>query len=171
MSEAEDRSFLGEDFLTWMWFRSETGKASFELPGHHSIAVMLDDFLTFGNAENEEMVQTLRHGLPTKAPEAGVALRSGRRLASASLIVAEGDEQWAFMLDARKMDYLSVKCPESDEDAIDASAHGDDTSRIQSFLRLSEIMDGIYRIFLAQRLRKEYETQTLPAIRNWVQTR
>ena len=45
---------------------------------------------------------------------------------------------------------------------------GDDLSRIQSFMRLSEIMDAVYRIFLAERLRKEYETLTLPAIRSWV---
>ena len=75
---AESHGFLGEEFLTWLWFRWETQGGEFTLSGGRVVGVALDDFLTFAALNEDETEQTLRRGLPTRTAEARTALRQGR---------------------------------------------------------------------------------------------
>ena len=70
-----DASYLGEEFLTWLWFRIETAGGTFEV-GRNRVGVILDDFIAFAPHEADETEQSLRKGLPTRTAEARAGLRS-----------------------------------------------------------------------------------------------
>jgi hypothetical protein len=93
--QIDTHGFLGEEFLTWLWFRWETEGGEFTLPGGRVVGVALDDFLSFAAQSDDETEQTLRRGLPTRTAEARTALRQGNRLRKARLLVAEGSRSGA----------------------------------------------------------------------------
>lgn len=113
---ADTHGFLGEEFLTWIWFRWETSGGEFTLSGGRVVGVALDDFLSFAAPSDDETEQTLRHGLPTRTQEARTALRQGRRLRKARMLVAEGPRQWSATFDAPTMTLNGVKLPEDAEE-------------------------------------------------------
>jgi len=153
---APTHGFLGEEFLTWLWFRWETDGGEYSLSAGRSVAVALDDFLAFAAPSDDETEQTLRHGLPTRTAEARTALRQGRRLKKAKLIVAEGSRQWTATLDAPTMTLSGVRLP---EDAEDAESPADRTAdRSANWLALYETVMAIYRQFLAERLADDYRS-------------
>lgn len=158
MSEGPDGSdthgFLGEEFLTWLWFRWEQDGGEFSLPGGRIVGVALDDFLSFGAPSEDETEQTLRRGLPTRTAEARTALRQGRRLRKARLLIAEGSRQWTAVLDAPTLTLGGVKLP---EDAEECESDIDRTNdRSANWLGLHEIVQGLYGLFLKDRLRSDY---------------
>ena len=166
---ATDWGFLGEEFLTWLWYRIDTKGGDFELPGKRQVGVVLDDFLAFAPRDQDETEQTLKKGLPTHSAEAATALRNGRRLRRAKLIVAEGQASWTVTIDGPTMSLLSVRVPDDDEEATEPK----DVSieRALAFWRVHEIVAGLYRHFLDVRLRPEYLKSTGEAQANWMQSR
>ncbi len=152
---ADTHGFLGEEFLTWLWFRWESDGGEFTLPGGRVVGVALDDFLSFSAASEDETEQTLRRGLPTRTAEARTALRQGNRLKKARLLVAEGSRQWSATLDAATLTLNGVKLP---EDAEECESDVDRTTdRSANWLALHEIVQALYGSFLRERLRPDYK--------------
>jgi hypothetical protein len=151
---AETHGFLGEEFLTWIWFRWETSGGEFTLSGGRIVGIALDDFLAFAAPSDDETEQTLRRGLPTRTAEARTALRQGRRLRKARLLIAEGARQWSATLDAPTLTLNGVKLP---EDAEECESEQDRTAdRAANWLALHEIVQGLYAQFLKERLKPDY---------------
>ncbi len=151
---SETHGFLGEEFLTWIWFRWETEGGEFTLPGGRVVGVALDDFLAFRAPNDDATEQTLRRGLPTRTQEARTALRQGRRLQKARLLIAEGSRQWSATLDAPTLSLSGVRLP---EDAEECESDADRTAdRAANWLALHELVQGLYARFLKERLRPDY---------------
>ncbi len=47
MSRSDPLAFLGEEFLTWLWFRIETEGGEFNIGRQRELAVSFDDFIAF----------------------------------------------------------------------------------------------------------------------------
>lgn len=165
-ANAETHGFLGEEFLTWLWFRWETGGGEFALPGGRVVGAALDDYLTFAAPSDDETEQTLRRGLPTRTEEARTALRQGHRLRRARLLIAEGPRQWSATLDATTFSLSGVKLP---EDAEEAENDADRTAdRAANWLLLHEIVHGLYGQFLRERLRPDYAAEGAAKQAEWM---
>lgn len=153
-ADPERHGFLGEEFLTWLWYRWETEGGEFHLPGGRVVGVAIDDFLIFAAPSDDETEQTLRHGLPTRTAEARTALRQGRRLKRARLLLAEGSRNWSATLDAATMMMSGVKLP---EDSEEVESDGDrNRERSANWLLLLEIVQALYGMFLRERLKGDY---------------
>ena len=163
---AESHGFLGEEFLTWIWFRWETSGGEFTLAGGRVVGVALDDFLAFAAPSDDETEQTLRHGLPTRTAEARTALRSGRRLHKARLLIAEGSRMWSATLDAPTLSLTGVRLP---EDAEEVETEQDRTAdRAANWLALHEIVQALYGVFLKERVRPDYRKTVAEQQAQWM---
>ncbi|MHC5065518.1 MAG: hypothetical protein ACYTG5_16260, partial [Planctomycetota bacterium] len=65
-----DFGFLGEEFLTWLWYRMENEGGEFNLPGGRVIALSMDDYLCFAPRDDDDTEHSLRRGIPSRSPEA-----------------------------------------------------------------------------------------------------
>lgn len=162
----ETHGFLGEEFLTWLWFRQETGNGEHALPGGRVVGVLLDDFLTFAPARDDDTEQTLRRGMPTRTAEARTALRQGNRLRRARLVFAEGERQWNATLDGTTLGLSAVKLPEDSADADSEAERNEE--RAGNWLALHEIVLALYREFLKVRLRPDYLKGTAEEQARWM---
>jgi hypothetical protein len=169
MSGTDGLGFLGEEFLTWLWFRIETDGGEFDLGAGRVVGVSFDDFIAFAPRDDDETEQTLRNGLPSRCMEASAALRNGRRLTRARLVFAEGDQTWSTILDGPTLNLTAVKLPEDDADADGALERNLD--RIAGFWRLQQLVAQLYREFLRERLRPDYLETTGAAQAGWMSSR
>jgi hypothetical protein len=150
----ETHGFLGEEFLTWLWFRWETEGGEFPLPGGRVVGIAIDDLLTFAAPSDDDTEQTLRHGLPTRTEEARTGLRQGRRVRKARLLIAEGERSWSATLDGPTMSLVGVKLPEDAEECeSDADRSAD---RAANWFAVHEILTMLYGKFLRVRLAPDY---------------
>jgi len=169
MSRVDPLGFLGEEFLTWLWFRIETEGGEFDIGRQRELAVSFDDFIAFAARDGDETEQTLRKGMPSRSPEASAALRHGRRLTRARLVIALGDAVYSVILDGPTMDLMSVKLPDDDPDA--ASMAERSAERIQAFTSLREYVAGLYQLFLRERLAADYLEGTAARQATWMAAR
>ena len=169
MSQSDPLAFLGEEFLTWLWFRIETEGGDFDLDGDRQVGVSFDDYIAFAPREDDETEQTLKKGLPSRSLEAAAALRNGRRLTRAKLVIAWRDASFHVVLDGPTMNLLSVKLPEDDPDAESADERS--SERIQGFVALREYVAALYRVFLRERLLPDYLERGAAEQATWMAAR
>ena len=74
----EQKSFLGPEFLTWLWHRSETTGGPIDLGEKlGSVEVEFENTLTLEAEHGEAVLQTLRGEMPGLSGEAGAAPEGG----------------------------------------------------------------------------------------------
>lgn len=158
--------FLGQEFLTWLWYRMETDGGEFHLSHERVVGLSLDDMLQFAPRDDGETSQLLRKGLPSRTPAARTALQDGQRLAKARLVLGMGDREWSFTLDGSSFSLGSVKLPEDDED-LD-SAQDRSVERATNLLELHDLLGEVYAIFLKERLAEDYLEAGAEAQATWM---
>lgn len=163
--EARQHDFLGEEFLTWLWFRLETDSGDFALGDGRSAAVALDDYLAFAPAEQDETEHTLRKGLPSRCAEARAALRHGRRVRRMKLIVAIGDREWRLTVDGPSLNLHGVRLPPDPEEA--GSREELAAERAAAFVEIRDVVEDLYAHFLRERLRDDYQATAGEAQAQW----
>lgn len=170
-SDCEDPfGFLGQEFLTWLWFMCETDGGGWDLPdgqGDRAVSVMIDDMLSFSSAF-DETAQTMRYGLPTKVPESRAALRTGHNVAKAKVLIASGSRQWTVTIDGETMLLGSVKLPEDAEDCEGAQDRTQD--RAANWFALRAIVDGLFAEFMTHRASPEWLEREAVAMREWMRS-
>jgi len=155
--------FLGEEFLTWLWYRAEEHGGVYPLPDGREIGAALDRHLEFRDDLSDARLSVRALGV-TRSAEASAALRTGKRLTRAHLLLGEGEHVYEMTLDAATLDLGTLKPPP--REAGDQEIESD----ILRVIGAGELVDQLYQIFLEARLSPEWNTTVLPDMRRWVST-
>ena len=158
-------AFLGPEFLTWLWYRTETAGESFSLDGvDEPIEVWFDDRLVVGSTLVNAQENHFRGGHPPTSLEARSALRLGKLATQARLRFVQGSREWSFILKGVDMTCSGVKIP--------AILSKDDDERFYERMYLLEELDAmltcLFGQFLKLRVSDAWTTAEMPAIREWV---
>ena len=153
--------YLGPEFLTWLWWRAEVNPC-FRHADETEVFVHFDEHLEFRGERAAARRTTLRSGMPGASMEARAALRSGKTLVAARLLLARGEDEMRFTLKAENLEVsgLRLPAPEGDtrNDRLLACLDGQ-----EQFL---DDLDLCLATFLAVRCTPEWE-QELEHIRQW----
>ena len=165
----EGNEFLGPEFLLWLWYQTETAGGLFELPELGRVGVAFDRVLELQSPDGSGKV-TVRGETPTRLPEAGEALCSGRLPSSGRLLLAREDTTYEVTLDALTFDLRSVKVV-CDEPEVADDPHAADEERISRLFLLPALLDGLFARFLRVRSATDFATSELRVMQEWVRRR
>lgn len=102
--------YLGPEMLTWLWWRAEADPR-FVHPDGTEVFVHVDEHLEFRGERAASRRTVLRAGAPGASMDARAALRSGKLLVKARLILARGEEEALFTLRAEDLDVSGLRIP------------------------------------------------------------
>jgi len=157
----------GQDFLTWMWFYSETRSGLIKLPSGGDFAIMIEGPLTFvleGQGAHETV---LRRGTPELSVEAKIALLGGKKLRKARLLLSRGKDTWQVTLDADQFIFRGLKLPEGEK--LEPISRFQE--RMTSLSTFTTAFLEIYDRFLKERTDEKVWKKTREAIHQWVSER
>lgn len=159
---------LGEEFLTWLWFRSSTGAIFNDPAGRPFTATMVQHIVVQGgDAEHVERASV--SGVDSELREARLGLTTGKKVTRAQLRLDREPEAWQVTLKASDFSLGSLKPPK-----VDRKDQDDDPDALlleQIFLMESclELIDALYAAFLKVRLsEKEWQVE-VQQLRQWMQ--
>ncbi len=109
--------FLGPEFLTWLWWRADVDPC-FEHEDGAKVFIHFDEHLEFRGERSAARRVTLRTGMPGASMEARAALRSGKMLYSARILLARGEEEVRFTLRAEDLDISGMRLPAPEGDTL-----------------------------------------------------
>ncbi len=163
LEDIERTIFLGEEFLTWLWFRSQT-EGAFDLPGGDPVRIEMSDPLVFRGAEDQDAQQvTLKGERSAQSPEAFAALRAGKRLVKCRIVLRRHDEVWpcALKSDALGASGLGLPVPKGVPMPDGLIMRGE---KVEEF---SQMYFALYEMFLDLRLHEGKWKKVTKAIHDW----
>lgn len=160
-----DVSFLGNEFLLWLWFKGDTGTDTIALGDDSEATFMLSGGVKLDCPRGQAGNDTMNHEGPARLPEALRALRSGKLPRKAGLTIVRHNEQFALHLQAESFTVSACKLPKPT--AEKTSARDVITSRLQSTRDIAETLDLMYRKFLESRLSPQWPME-LGDMQRWL---
>lgn len=163
LGAVSQKTYLGREFVTWLWFLCEVEGGHFALPSG-DIELVAEDNLVLVGHEDEDSATQVKGGCPTLRPEAASALAAGMTVRRVRMIAARDERQWTFTLDAETLDLKGVKVPAVDaEDPLEQLAE-----RLESAEELRLAVDEMFASFLSIRLTNQWDEVEAPRMRDWI---
>ena len=163
------KKFLGQEFLTWLWYKSEERGGSVFLPGAGDIQLVFEKHMLLESGEGESLERLTCNGLQTELQEARTGLLMGKKLERARVYLAKGDYEWRFSLSATLFEFRNVSLPKTVSSSDDSSDPLAWEAKVLERVGMSEeamhIIDELFRMFLKTRISSGwlYEKDALKA--------
>ena len=150
-----EKRFLGQEFLTWLWYKSDERGGTIFLPSAGDILLVFEKHLLLEYGEGESFEKLICQGLQAELQEARTGLAMGKKLEQARILLRRGDYEWKFTLKGSMLEYRSVRLPKTlsqTEESEDAAAvEGMLLDRIGLIEELVRTVDELFRMFLEVR--------------------
>jgi recombination associated protein RdgC len=166
----QEKRFLGQEFLAWLWYKSEERGGSVEMPGFGDILVVFEKHMLLEYGEGEANEKVICRGLQTELREARTGLALGKKPEQARIKITKGEYEFHLTLAGACFEFRNVRLPKtvasSDESDDPEAVEGRILERISLFEELSQLINDLFSMFLKKRIGEEW-TEELGKIQNW----
>ncbi len=152
-----NQSFLGREFLTWLWFKSETQNHKIKIKNLGDFQIFIDNKIILSSSSGSVKENSLKGNSPAYAREAGIALSSGKMLSEAKFILQNRELNWSFSISADDLSLKSIRLPETTKE----KSKDYFTQRIQYAKMLNDILEDLYKEYINLRLSKNFKEEAV----------
>ncbi len=161
---------LGQEFLTWLWYRSETAPGSFRMPDGSPFGVHMEQRISVQGGEGESLETATVSGSMSPLREARMGLTTGKKVTRALLRFEREADSWQVSLRAEDFSLNSLKTPTVEKDG--EGGDDDPDARLLEKIYLIEtclgFLDEVYRQFMEVRLSKGW-AEEVRDLRGWME--
>lgn len=154
--DENNRDFLGNEFVLWLWFFLENEADTIKLTDGSEVAAMVARTLVLECPRGQTGRESITSDGPTKLPEALRAIQAGKLPRKAGLTLVRHDNQYEFTLHAETLAIAGAKLPAPEGEEERARLE----ERVTQLRGLLETVDLLYAAFLQRRLSEEWTKET-----------
>jgi hypothetical protein len=167
-----EKRFLGQEFLTWLWWKSDERGGSVKLENEGDITIAFEKHMLLESGEGESSEKIICTGLQAELQEARTGLQMGKKLEQARIVIQHNNNEFSFTLAGALMEYRNVRLPKTEATENDTTGKPEEIEgmileRIFLFEELIRIINVLFAMFLKVRLREQWRDELLK-IRHWV---
>lgn len=160
--------FLGDEFLTWLWFLIETNQNAFRAIDPDCSAIEIGNRVVLENRQKKSIERITIRGDDAGLEEGRLALKKGALLTELSLIFKTGEYQWMFSLKGESLNLSNLKTPgpalppspeELEKFLLDKS---------QQFNKITDFIELAFKSFVRVRVTNKWSAKVVPNIKKWV---
>ncbi|HDQ93300.1 MAG TPA: hypothetical protein ENN89_04170 [Synergistetes bacterium] len=167
--EHRDLAFLGREFLTWLWFKSEERNGAVAVPKSGDVQVLFLRRIVLESGQGEYSETVVCSGLHADLSEGKEALRTGKKVREARVKLGIGSDEWEFTFKADGFLFQSMKLPSGFEDADDElEQEGRVLDRVGSMNRIVTTMERLFLSFLELRRSAAWLSQEALRMEKWI---
>jgi hypothetical protein len=154
IADNSSHDYLGNEFLTWLWYRTETDSDSIIAADDSEITVMLARSLFLDCPRGQLGQVEISHEGPSRQGEARYAIRAGKLPRRVGLTMVRNDQQYECTLAAETLGVSAARLPPASDEALAGGARSLLVERIGRIRDFVETLDLLYDAFCALRFGK-----------------
>jgi hypothetical protein len=162
--DENNRDFLGNEFLLWLWYYLENEDDTLRLSDGSEATVMLANSLSLECPRGQTGREVINHEVPTRLPEARRAIQAGKLPRKCGLIVVRHDTQYELTLTAENLAVTGAKLPAPE--AVEERARLEE--RVCQLRHLLETLDLLQDAFGQRRAGDDWSKE-LAKMQKWLQ--
>jgi hypothetical protein len=185
VSEAfENYRFLGNEFLTWLWFCTEEQPQMIKDPSGDTVSLAVHKKIVLKKATGKTVSITIEKDSGEEAEEGMLALKGGAIVTDLSFLLNIGEVEWTFSIKGESFQINSLKptveMPKERHDETapeeigDKQRHDFEASVLdKTYLHIQaiDVIDGLFKQYIHLRLSDDWQGETVPAMRAWIAQR
>jgi hypothetical protein len=162
--------FLGREFLTWLWFKSEAElDGLIKVKNQDAVILAVGDKMLLETGDGEYRETLVLQGSHSEHREARLGLMQGKLPEEMHLKLIRGQDEWQLTLKAATLEIKGLKSksasgPQEDDEDQEAFFF-DQMYQVEA---VSEIVDGLFREFLQVRLSPAWDQEEMPRVQDWL---
>lgn len=159
---------LGQDFLTWLWYRSERTNGMFKTPEGLDFELHVEQRISVQGGEGDNVETATVSGAMSELREARLGLATGKKVNKMLVRVERDTEVWQGTLKAQDFSFTSLRTPKveaGNEDGDDPDAAF--LEKVFLIERFLEFVDILFVDFVKLRLSKDWPEEE-KMVRDWV---
>jgi len=162
--DENNRDFLGNEYLLWLWFYLETEGDSIALSDGSTAEMMLARTLSLECPRGQTGKESITSDGPTRLPEAHRAIQAGKLPRKVGVTVVRHDQPYELTLHAETLAVTGVKftAPDGEEERARLEA------RVGQVRHLLETLDLIYQVFVQRRFGPDWAKE-LGRMKKWLE--
>ena len=159
---------IGEDFLTWLWFKSEKNNGMFTSTTNEVFSITMGDKIVVTGGEGEFKESAMSSGKNSSFKEAKQGLKTGKKVCSAKIIIEYNGEEWSFQIKSEDFSLTSFKTPKVAKNIQeDEDPDGAFFEKIYLIEKGLELLDDVFSQFLKLKLDETWDEE-LEEMKNWI---
>jgi len=167
-----EKRFLGQEFLTWLWFKSEERGQAIALDDSRTdVSLVFEKFLLLESGEGDSLERVTVQGGQAEFLEGRLALRTGKKVEQARMMLIRDDHEFHFTLSGSLFEFKSVRLPKTmaagEEGDGDLDVVGRCLDQISLYEVVARTVDELFRMFLRLRIGKDWAVE-LGKVGKWI---
>jgi hypothetical protein len=155
-----ENTVLGQDFLTWLWYRIESGSHMFNTKDGKVFSVNMEQRVSVQGGEGEGIETATVNSPRGELTEAKTGLKTGKKVCRAQLRFQADEEEWTVTIKAEDFCMSALKTPKvatKDEEGDDPDAKF--LEKMYLIERATSMFDSMFDDFLKIRLDSAWQDE------------
>lgn len=158
---------LGQEFLTWLWFRSDVASDAFKASDGSPFTVTMEQRIVVQGGQGDTKETASVSGVLSPLREARFGLGTGKKVTRALLHMEKEDMAFQVTLKAEDFSLGGLKTPKLDKSDSDDDPDALFLEKIYLIESCVGLLDNLYFSFLQVRLNKSWNEEVL-AMQQWL---
>ena len=162
--------FLGEEFLTWLWYVIEKDQNLIKNFDKDFVALEIGNRVVFENRRKESGERVTIKGDDASLEEGILTLKKGALVSELNVVFKSAELTWQFSLKGESLNVSSLNLPSTGMPESDEDIEGFVLEKIFLYDKILKILENIFIYFVKLRLSHRWQDNMVPKIRNWIQS-
>jgi len=162
--------FLGEEFLTWLWFVIEKNQNLIKSFDPDFVALEVGNRLVFENRKKEDVERITIKGDGASLEEGILALKKGALVTELNIVYKSAELIWQFTLKGESLNISTLRIPNTASPESDEDIEGVVLEKIFLYDKAIQLLEKLYTHFAKLRVSDKWLSQESALIRKWIQT-
>jgi hypothetical protein len=149
-----NRTFLGREFLTWLWYWLESRNNVVDVPGERSCYLYINDKIVLSSASGPVREHSMKGGTPAMAMEAKQAVLGGKLVTEANFLMKQDKAQWTWSMKSDDLVLRNVRLPAVAAEEAERYLG----ARLAHIETLKDLNNHLFQQFCALRFSKGFRT-------------
>lgn len=159
--------FLGNEFLTWLWFMIETDLSSFRQHDPDLVSLTVGNRLVLENRRNNAKETVTIKGDNASMEEGLLAITKGAAVTEIHLSYKTGAQRWQFGLKGESLNISNLKLPETGPVETPEDLEGVVMEKAYLVEKVIGLINTLFSHFVKLRVSNTWPNQTVSQIRKW----
>ena len=160
--------FLGDEFLTWLWFAIEQDPAIFKGMDPDLASFEIGNRIVLEKRKKESVERITIKGENANFEEGMLALKKGALVAELNLVCRTIEQKWQFTLKGESLNLSGFKTPKIAPLESPDDIEGAILEKVFLYDKILQFLEKLYKTFIKLRTSNNWESRVVPLIKKWM---
>lgn len=161
--------FLGDEFLTWLWFVIDQDPIVFKDMDPDMTALEIGNRIVLEKRKNKSVERITIKGEEAHFEEGMLALKKGALVVELNLVYRADEQKWQFTLKGESLNLSGFKTPKTTPPESPDDLEGAILEKVFLYDKILQFLEKLYKHFIKLRTSNHWQSRDVPLIKKWMQ--